>query len=442
MFQRIATHGFGSAPASRSGRLDRRTLLKGAGVSMAIPWLSAMDRTFAAPGTSAASSSPQRFVSMTLGLGLLGDNLNPDQAGSDYKASAYLEAIEDLRKDFTVISGSSHPEVTGGHRAEASLLTGNPLASSGAGKNSISLDQLMAKYLGNHTRFPSLVLSSAGSTSPSYTETGAMIPALNSPSRLYTQLFVEDSPEVQEQQLQRIQQGRSIMDLVNEDAKRLTRTLGAADRERLEQYFSSVRDLEHRLAESEAWTHRPKPEVEADRPTDIANGNDFIGRQELMSQMIRLALQTDSTRFITYHLGGSGGVLPIKGVNQGYHALSHHGKDKTKLKELALIEMQIVASWGQFLRDLKSIEEEDGTLLDHTSILLTSNLGNASNHDNRNMPVLLGGGGFRHGQHLAFDARQNYPLTNLFVSLLQRVGLERDRFASGTGTMRGLEMTS
>jgi len=417
-------------------QLHRRTLLRGAGVSMALPWLTAMRSAFA--GTE-ESTAPRRFVAMTLGLGLVGDNLNPTTAGRDYEPSLYLKPLQDLRDRFTVISGSSHPDVTGGHRAEASILTANPVGSSGKAKNSISLDQYMAKHLGDATRFPSLVLSSSGSNSPCYTENGSMIPAQSSPSRLFTQLFVDDSPKEQIRQAERVREGRSIMDLVGEDAKRLSKQLGHGDKDRLDAYFTSVRDLEQRMAASEAWARRPKPKVDVPKPVDIGNGNDFVGRQRLMSDMIRLALETDSTRFITYHLGGSGGVVPLAGVDEGYHSLSHHGKAEDKLEQLALVEAEIVASWGQFLRDLTVNGEQGSSVLDNTCVLLTSNLGNASNHDNRNMPVLLAGGHFKHGQHLAFDKKNNYPLPNLYVNLLQQVGLETDQFASSTGTVTALE---
>ncbi|MEQ9407149.1 MAG: DUF1552 domain-containing protein [Fuerstiella sp.] len=419
-------------------RLARRTLLRGAGVALGLPLLSAMRPAFA--GTE-ETSAPRRFVSMTLGLGLVADNLNPAQAGYDYEPSPYLKSVQDIRDQFTVISGSSHPGVTGGHRAEASILTANPVGSSGKAKNTISLDQHMAKYLGNFTRFPSLVLSSNGSNSPSYTENGAMIPAENSPSKLFTKLFVDDAPAEQRRQAQRVQQGRSIMDLVGADAKRLARQLGSGDRDRLDAYYTSVRELEQRLAASEEWARRPKPKVDVPKPVDIRNSSDFIGQQRLMSDVIRLALETDSTRFISYHLGGSGGVVPIPGVDEGYHSLSHHGKDDEKLDQLAIVESEIIAAWGQFLRDLMATDEHGVSVLENTSILLTSNLGNASNHDNRNMPVLVAGGRFRHGQHLAFDQKNNYPLPNLFVNLLQQVGLETDQFATSTGTVAGLETT-
>ena len=417
-------------------RLDRRTLLRGAGVALSIPWLSAMQRAFGSP---AESMPPRRFVAMTLGLGLVSDNLNPQKEGFGYEASPYLQALDDLRDQVTVISGTSHPGVTGGHRAEASLLTANPVGSSGRAKNTISIDQHLAKFLGHATRFPSLVLASSGSNSPSYTENGAMIPAESSPSRLFAQLFIDSSPEERARQAGRVRQGLSIMDVVAEDARRLTNQLGPGDRQRLDNYFSSVRDLEQRLTESEAWARRPKPQVDASQPVDVANPNDFIGRQRLMSDMIRLALETDSTRFVAYHLGGSGGVLPIPGVQEGYHALSHHGRDPRKLDQLAIVEGAIIQAWGDFLRALRQTDDQYGNLLDHTSVLLTSNLGNGSNHDNRNMPVLLAGGGFRHGQHLAFDRGNNYPLPNLFVSVMQHCGLKQDRFASSTGSMTGLD---
>lgn len=416
-------------------QLHRRTVLRGAGVAMAMPWLSAMRPAFAA----ADAKPPRRFVAITLGLGLHAENLFPQDAGDDYQPTQYLEQLQDIRDQYSVISGTSHPGVSGGHRAEASLLSAAPMSAAAAGRNTISLDQLLSKHLGHHTRFPSLVLSLSGSNSPSYTSSGSMIPAENSPARLFTRLFVNDSQREQTQQIERARQGRSIMDLVANDVRALQRKLGTGDRQRLDAYFTSVRELEKRLAENEAWAGRPKPNVEAAKPIDIGNPNDFIGRQRLMSDMVRLALATDSTRFITLHLGGGGGVVPIRGVDEGYHSLSHHGRDQEKLAQLALVETAIIHAWGDFLRSLQGTPDHEVPLLDHTSVLLTSNLGNASSHDNRNMPVLFAGGGFRHGQHLAFDRKKNYPLPNLYLSILQKTGLQVERFATSTGTMTGME---
>lgn len=414
--------------------LGRRSVLRGGGVAMSLPWLTAMQPAMG----STASASPQRFVAVTLGLGLVASNLVPEQAGKGYVASRYLKEMDDIRDRYTVFSGVSHPGVKGGHRAEASILTASPMGSSGRAKNTISLDQYLAKYRGDQTRFPSLVLSTGGSTSPCYTENGAMIPPLDRASNLFSLLFVDESPNVRTQQEQRVKEGRSIMDLVGAEAKSLQQQLGAGDRDRLDAFFTSVRDLEKRMAETEKWAQLPKPKVDLAAPVDITNPSDLIGRQKTMCQLMKLALQTDSTRYITLHLPGAGGVIPIQGVDQGYHNLSHHGMDEAKLEQLALVETALINEWADFLRSLRDHSDASGDLLGSTSVLLTSNLGNASNHDNRNMPVLFAGGPFQHGQHLAFDQRNNYPLPNLFVSVLQANGLEIDRFATSTGTMDGL----
>lgn len=419
------------------GAMARRTVLRGSGVAMALPWLSAMQ----APAATDSEPIPRRFVSISIGLGLLGENLFPQTPGPTYEPSRYLTSLGDIRDQFTVVSGSSHPGVSNGHRAEASILTATPIGNSGSAKNTISVDQYLAKHLGDATRFPSLVLSTSGTQSPSYTDTGAMIPSESSPSRLFAKLFVDESRKERLLQADRIRNGRSIMDVVNEDAKRLQRELGSADRNRLDAYFSSVRDLEQRMAANERWAKLPKPVVDA-RPPTPPDANDLVGCQAMMLSVMKLALQTDSTRFITLNLPGGNSRLPIEGVEEGYHTLSHHGRDADKLAQLALIEEQIVGAYGDFLRSLAGFGETTGNLLDHTSVLLTSNLGNASSHDNRNLPVLIGGGGFRHGQHLAFDQRNNYPLANLFVSVLQQAGLPTAEFSSGKSTMNGLEPTA
>ena len=340
-------------------QLHRRTLLKGAGVSMAMPWLSAMESSFGAP----TKKTPRRFVAMTLGLGLLADNLNPKQTGREYQSSAYLKDFDDLRKDFTVVSGSSHPGVGGGHRAESSLLSAAMSLGIPSG-NTISVDQLLAKHLGHETRFPSLVLALSGSNSPSYTENGSMIPAESSPSSLFTKLFIADTPADRRHQMYRAREGRSIMDVVADDTRSLKRRVGVGDRDRLDAYFTSVRDLEKRLASSEAWVNKPKPSVDASKPLDIANPNDFIARQRLMSDMIRLALSTDSSRFVVCHFGSGSGVVPLDGVEEGYHTLSHHGRDEGKLSQLAIVEKAIIDSWGDFLRSLKEVDERGESVLD------------------------------------------------------------------------------
>jgi hypothetical protein len=191
-----------------------------------------------------------------------------------------------------------------------------------------------------------------------------------------------------------------------------------------------VRELETRLEANEQWISKPKPKV-GDAPA-AADNNNAPDQMRAMLDVVALALRTDSSRFVTLHCTGNN-VRALDGVEEGYHSLSHHGKNPKKLEQLAIVEKTTVDNWGNFLRELK----RQG-ILDDTMVLLTSNLGNASSHDNRNMPVLFAGGGFRHGQHLAFSETDNYPLPNLYLSMLQNIGLETERFATSSGTMRGL----
>lgn len=409
--------------------LSRRAMLRNAGIALGLPLLDAMTPAFAAVQESKRA---KRFVGVSLALGLHNPHLVPEGAGRDYKPSRYLSGIQDLRDDFTVISGSSHPGVTGGHTAEGSIFSACPNQRGTTSRNTISLDQLMAKHLGHETRFPSLVLNTNNQSSPSYTENGSMIPAENNAMRLFTRLFVNDAPAEQQRQAELIRSGRSVMDVVGAEAKALQRELGAGDRDKLDAWFTSVRELEQRLAANEAWTHRPKPKVAMKPPASIPRDNE-VAVERIFLDIIQMALATDSTRFITLHVTGNA-VNGIEGVDESYHSLSHHGMDDEKLGQLALVEQGVINEWAGFLRRLKA-----DRMLEDTMVLLTSNLGNASSHDNKNMPVLFAGGGFKHGQHLAFDQKDNYPLPNLYLSAMHRLGLQDDQFATSSGAMSGLE---
>ena len=424
---------------AKNQNLSRRTLLRGVGVAMALPWLDSMAPAFGKQA-KAAMKSPRRFVGISNALGFHGPNLFPTQTGRDYKPSRYLKTIEDLRNNFTIISGVSHPDVGGGHKSEPCILSAAPY--SGANfRNTVSIDQLMAKHMGQDTRHSSLTLSPAGTTGTSYTENGSMIPPENSAQKLYAKLFVDESPAARKKMGARIREGRSIMDIVAAEARAVQKRVGAGDREKLEAYFSSVRDLERRLVINEGWADRPKPSVAAGAPASVNDSANTIALQEAMYEVMYLAIQTDSTRFITLHSSNNGQRVPLQGVDQGYHSLSHHGRDEEKLTQLAIVEEAQIVAWGNLVRRLAETPEGDSNLLDRTMMLLTSNLGNASSHSTKNMPVILAGGGFKHGQHLGFDEKNNYPLPNLYTSMLQRMGLEIDAFASATGTMRGLEMS-
>jgi hypothetical protein len=424
----------------RKQHVSRRTFLRGAGVALALPWLDAMIPALA----RGQATAPKRFAAFMYGLGFHGPHLFPKEAGRDYQMTPYLDAIKDHREDFSIISGLSHAEQNGanGHSSSWTWLTSARHPGMPGFRNSVSLDQLLVERLRPDTRFSYLALNVDGLDSLSWNASGVNLPALNSPATLFRHLFVEGTPAEVRQQVRSLQRGRSVLDAVQGEAKRLTQSLGGSDRERLDQYLSSVRELENQLQASQAWVNRPRPRVQATAPSDITDRFDILARTRLMHDVMVLALQTDSTRFITYSAGGFNPVPRIPGVDTGWHDLSHHGQDPAKIDELKLIELAEFREINRLLGLLKGVREGERTLLDNTVLLLGSNLGNASSHSWRDLPIIVAGGGFRHGQHLVAGGAglDNGRLANLFVQIARHVGLDIDRFGSSTATsVRGLE---
>ncbi len=430
--------------------LSRRRFLMGTGIALSLPFLDAMNPAFAAVTKAAVDQTPggkpRRMFGICNNLGLLPEQFFPKEAGRGYVASPYLDLLKEHRNDFTVFSGVSHPDVDGGHPADNCFLTAAPHPGSGGFRNTISLDQYIAERIGHLTRFPSLNLGvnvDRGQRSLSWTGSGVLIPCEEKASDVFRRLFLQGSPQETENQVRKLELGQSILDAVAGQASALKRSVGAHDRERLDQYFTSVRELEQRMQMSREWERKPKPTVTASMPLDPASPREYMEKVRLMYDLARLAFETDSTRSIALLLDSVNSPVIELGdtkLSDAYHNLSHHGKSEAKLSQLKAIDewhMKLLAGLFSGLRDVR----EDGeTLLDRTMILYGSNLGNANTHVTTNLPTIFAGGGFRHGQHLAFDRERNYPLPNLFVSMLQRMGIETDRFASATGTMRGLEM--
>jgi hypothetical protein len=424
---------------TRNAQLDdRRRFLRAAGVTLALPLVESL-----APRAKAgekAAEPPRRMVCICTPLGVHPAHFFPEQPGRDYRLTPYLEPIAEFRNEFTVISGLAHPDVGSSHDSIFSFLTAAPHPEIRGGfKNSISLDQLAAEKIGGQTRVPSLSLSAEG-FGLSWTRSGALVPPDLYPASVFARLFLEGKPDEVQAQTRRLRDGQSILDAVSEQAKRLQPRLGSRDREKVDEYFTSVRELEQRMVVSEQWTKKPKPLVDAKQPQNNMNPADLIGKTRLMFDLIHLALLTDSTRLVTLLLLGTSLAPPIDGVSLGHHDLSHHGQDPKKLDQLRIVELEKMKTVYELLAKLKKTEEQGTSLLDKTTIFFSSNLGNASNHSTKNLPVLLAGGGFKHGQHLAFDANNSPPLSNLYVSMLQRLGLEIDRFGSSTGTLPGLEV--
>ena len=417
--------------------IHRRHFLRASGVSVALPFLASLSP----PARGAEKQVKPRFVAINLGLGFLEGNFTPATAGRDYEPTKYLRLIDEFRSQYTVISGTSHPNVDGGHHAERAFLTAAPHPGSPSFKNSVSVDQVAAESIGLQTRFASVVLTT-GNLGLSWSRSGVEIPAISRPSVVFARMFLEGDAQEKAATRKWLEQGRSILDLTLDSARSVEHKLAARDREKLDQYLTAVRDAEVRLHKAEEWENKPKPKPTAPPPTDIENLADLVGRMRLLYDMMHLALASDSTRIITLCQPQFNAAPPIEGVSEGYHNLSHHGQDPGKIAQLALIEIEQMKAFRDFLAKLHAADDGGGTLLDRTTVLLGSNLGNSSSHSNENLPIILAGGGFRHGQHLAFNSTKNTPLANLLVSVLQRLDIETDRFASSTGTMTGLELAS
>ncbi len=429
----------------RTRKLSRRRLLQTAGIALGLPLLDAMTPAFARADEAQA---PRRMLAVCNNLGVLPELFFPDEkeTGLDYKLSPYLQQLEQHRRDFTVFSGVWHPDVDGGHPADNCFLTAAPHPGSGGFRNTISLDQYVAERIGHLTRFPSLTLGvnvQQGLRSLSWTGAGVLIPCEEKPSEVFRKLFLQGSPAEVEAQVRKLELGESILDAVAEQTSSLERDLGPRDRQRLEQYLTGVRDLEKRLESARQWERKPKPHTDAQAPKDPTDPREYLEKTRLMYDMARLAFQTDSTRLVALMLDSvNSPAIEVKDaeITDGYHNLSHHGKNPQKLAQLERIDREHMKLLDNLFTDLKTSQEDGATLFDRTMILYGSNLGNANTHVTTNLPILLAGGGFKHGQHLAFDRSRNYPLPNLFVSMLQRMDIETDRFASSTGTMRGLDL--
>ncbi|MCM8531157.1 MAG: DUF1552 domain-containing protein [Lentisphaeraceae bacterium] len=411
----------------------RRNFLKASGVLFALPMFESL-------GATQKELNPQRMVCINNNLGLIAENFTPQDSGKDYTPSRYLKHLQGVRNKFTSFSGVYHPDMGGGHPTEKSFLTCAPNPQLGSFKNSISLDQHALDYMGKETRFSSLILASNGGQSLSWTRAGVPIPGHDSPAILYKALFVNGSEAEVRQQLIRLRMGKSIMDTVLGQAKTLGKKMTSEDKVKFDEYMTSVREVEKQMVRMQEWEKKPKPEVSYKAPKEIDGKADVVGKASLMYDLMHLALKTDSTRLITMNMQGHFIVPPVNGVVEGYHTLSHHGMKPEKLDQLALIEDAHMKAFAKLLKNLEGVNEGGKTLLDNTMVLYGGNMGNASTHDNRNLPVIMAGGNFKHGQHLAYDPKKNEHLANLYVQMLNGLGIETKKFGSSTrGYLKGFE---
>lgn len=421
------------------GSQSRRTFLHGiGGTAMALPFLESL-------AGKAAVDVPKRMVCVGYEYSLVPKLLYPKETGKDYSLTPLLKPLAEHRNDFTLFSGLDHG-ITGGHLSVHTFLSGiKAQDASGRPEGNVSVDQKAALHVGVNTRYPSLQLSPDpnGNHLISWSTAGAPIPPITSLQTLYSLLFKPLNIAEREHQKALILSNASILDLVKTDADYLMKRVSRSDQQKLDRYFTSVREVERKLTMSESWLDQPKPAVDYQLAADV-DELDYAQRVPIFYDLMTLALQTDSTRVITYAHGNLGKNSGGLNIDRGYHTLTHHGQVESTLNELLVIEQFHTTQFSRFLDQLKQIEEPNGlTLLDNTITLMGSGLGNASSHSNRNLPLLLAGGGFKHQGHLSFDKKPNgesVRACNLYLSMLQQFGIETDEFNTATGTLAGFSM--
>ena len=421
---------------------SRRRFLRGAGVTLALPLLECMTPIF---GRAAEVKAPRRLLLISNNLGFLPKPFFPTATGRDYELTPTLEPLAGVRNEFSIFSGISHPDVNGGHSAENCFLTAARGPTKSGFRNQISLDQFAVEKLGQLTRFPTLNLGvniDKANRSLSWTRDGVLLPAEDSASALFRRMFVQGDLEAVKRQLNRLDERGSILDTLKDHMGSLNRTLGGEDRARLDQYLTSVREVEERLVTAREWELKPKPQTTLPEPSDIQNKKLVFDKLELMLAMAQLAFESDSTRIVTLMVDAYATpafkIHDDADTTEGYHGLSHHGQAPDKVRQLADADRQQMVILSKLIQNLASKREDSDRLLDRTMVLFGSNMGDANKHDNTNLPVILTGGGLKHGQHHAFKHDNNTPLCILFVTLLQKMGVEADKFGTSTGVMNEL----
>ena len=417
----------------------RRFVLQSVAGSLALPTLTSL-------GADAAKQSPvlttrgagvgaRRFVAVGNLLGFQLGQLFPETTGRDFEETTLLKPLADNRERITVYRGLDHG-IRGGHFAVHTFLSGVLHHESKHRKDgNVTIDQFIADEVGKQTRFPSLTVGSEGGIHGgcqlSWTKSGVRVPPITGPAALFERLFVTDPKDVRESKAKANSLQASILDSVLEEAKSLSKRVNQEDKEKLDEYFSSVRDVEKQLEFRRRWTKHPKPKAPFEKPSDTNTVEDL----PLLYELIALALQTDSTRVATLQIGGS--FLPQHlGIDKSYHSLSHHGNDKEAIAHLVTLETYQLEQFGKFLTRLAAITDGEQTLLDSTAVLFGSGMGNANSHTNTDLPIIMAGGGYGRGEFKKVkpDGVGKVPLCNLLLDVAHRMGVRAKSFGTSTGT--------
>ena len=416
--------------------LDRRRFLFGSGVSLTMPMF---QRDVVA---ATADAVPKRMVFVANPLGFVPDQFFPSQPGDlrPETLSPLLQPFAGMVDRVSVLQHLDHG-TSGGHQGVHAFLSGiRDNESSGYDARNLTVDQRAAESVSGQTRFSSIVAAVGRNSGElecrtSWTRDGVNIPPVTDPRKLFESLFVSTDANERASLRGEMARHQSVLDAIGESARQVHRELGQHDRRKLDEYLTSVRSVERRLQSRQQWIDKPKPSVDLKLPSDDAP---LTRTLPLFYDLIRLALQTDSTRVATLAIPGN---LPVGdlGLQGNYHAFSHHGKTDRLLEPLGVIERFQMKKAAEFVRSLSQVQTPDGqSLLDHTMVLCGSGMGNASSHSNRDLPVLLAGGPLRHGRHhvLPSESHRRVPLSNLFTTMLQKFGdHQTERFNRATGTL-------
>ncbi len=444
----------------KSCYLNRRHVLRGMGVTLALPFLDCMK----AVGAAATNPRPKRSAFFYLPNGVNTLDYQILESGKDYAFSKSLKPLEKHRQIITPISGLHHPNGLGHHHnCDQIWLTGGPIGQSV--RNTISVDQLMMQTTAPHTRFASMQLSGEGDCL-AWNGDGIRLPSQRSPGVMFREMFEEPKGGVAQQRRGLNRRG-SILDAVIGEARDLDRKLGQEDKGRLEQYLTSVREVEVRTERADAWLDVPRPKID---PKDKARVNRSVSKEKVgeyfrtMYDLIVLAFQTDMTRVATFTTGveGKGLKIPEIGIMQDRHSLSHHNGNPKLLKDLTGSDIFNIQQFAYFLDRLSEVEDANGPLIDTTMALYGSGMSFGHSHGNANVPLVLAGGaglGLKHGSHLDYNTQskdfkgytldkpsEHYRLchrpantkghlSNLLLTMAQKMDVKTDTFADSNGVI-------
>ena len=419
---------------------NRRKFLQATGISLALPPMASLNHFLGAAEVKVDAG--MKMVCVGNSFGMYPEAFFPKEEGRDYKMPQLLAPLKQHKDDFTVFSNLDHG-IKGGHFAVHSFLSGvKTEQAKSMPEGNITIDQRAAEHVGSSSRFPSLTIGSDtglhGGCRMSWTRSGARVPPITSPKELFRKLFLDSSPQAREREAEQVQLKGSILDAVYGEAKSLQKHLDGRDKEKLEEYFTSVRDVEKKLQQDKNWLSVSKPQVDYKEPDYKRIVQDLPALYDLAV----LALQTNSTRIATIEVASKDFDTGFLGVKSGYHGLSHHGKKPEKIRDLVILEEYQMKQLSRFMDKLKAVsaDDEQGSLFDHTMVMFGSGMGNGNAHINSNLPILLAGAGFRHGEHKMYSKRRKVPLSNLYLSMLQRFGVETEFFSHSSGTLTGLDV--